>query len=197
MKNRSVRAVFAGFAAIGLFLASSPANAGSVSWEDEAGDATQFFVASGTPNEKAFDITTVTLASDGTNFTYEAVVPEMTEGNPSPAYGYFFRFYFTVADAEFYFRVGQGPTGEHFELRNSDDAAVECKDCTGVIDREGKRAVATAPLSSLSEVLKAAELADSAAGQEVTAPEVISQRYIAATLSADTATAPEGTAFTL
>lgn len=197
MKNRSVRTLFAAFAAIALLLASSPANAGSVSWEDEEGDATYFSNASGTPNEEAFDITTVTLASDGTDFTYEAVVPEMTEGNPSPAYGYIFRFYFTVEGAEYYFRVGEGPTGEHFELRDPSDAPVECKDCTGVIDREGKLVLVTAPLSSLTEVLKEAEVADAAPGAEVTAPEVMSQRYIGATLTADIAEAPEGTAFTL
>ncbi|MBW3537219.1 MAG: hypothetical protein KY395_05530 [Actinobacteria bacterium] len=197
MRNRSVRALLVAFTAIGLLLGSTPANAASVSWEDEEGDATYFFVVPGTPNEKAFDITTVTLASDGTNFTYEAVVPEMTEGHPSPAYGYFFRLYFTVAGTEFYFRVGEWQGGEHFEFRGPGDTAVECKDCTGVIDREGKRVVATAPLSSLTEVLKAGEYADAAPGEEVTAPEVISQRYITATLTADIAAAPEGTAFTL
>lgn len=197
MKNRSVVALLAAFAAIGLLLGSSPANAASATWEDEAGDATWLHAVDGGPNEAAFDITTVTLGSDGTNFTYEALVPEMTEGNPSPAYGYIFRMYFTVEGSEFYFRVGEGLAGEHFELRDPADAPVECKGCTGEIDREGKRALVTAPLSSLTEVLKAGEFAEAAPGAEVTAPEVLAQRYVTATLTADVAAAPEGTAFTL
>lgn len=197
MKSRSAGTLLATFTALALLLGSSPASAGSVSWEDKAGDATYFYVASGTPNEKAFDITKVTVGSDGANFTYKLLVPEMTAGNPSPAYGYIFRMYFTVEGKEFYFRVGEAATGKHFELRSPADTAVECKGCTGVIDRKDKHALVTAPLASLINALKAGGLAEAAPGAEVTALEANSQRYVAATLNADTATAPEGTSFTL
>ena len=204
-RTRVLRALLLGSAVGGLMLGSLPAQAASASWEDPAGDAKQSGAEPlGAPevlsSNPVMDITKVTISSDGAALGYEVAVPEMAEGNPHATYTYLFRLYFTVGESEFHFRVGESPLGEPvFTFRDPDGAVTDCKDCTGTIDREAKRVVVKAPLAAISAAFKAAEVADSAAGQSITAGEVLAQRDMAGqiTLTADTATAPEGFSLTI
>ena len=199
--NRFARTLLVGLTAVGLLLAASPANAGApLTWEDPAGDATDMAVGVDVfPNEAAMDLTTIKFSADGSTLKLEASVPEMTEGSPSPAWGYYLRFYFTVdGGSQFHFRLGEGITGPVFSFRDPANAVVECKGCTGKVDRESKTAIITAPYAGLAAGFKAADLGDPA-GNTVVAAEVWTQRFVAdnATLTADTAIAPEGSSLAL
>ena len=209
--NRVTRILLVGLTAVGLLLAASPANAGSVSWNDDAGDATELGLAAGPLNDPAFDVTTVTIDTAGGKLVWAAEVPEMAEGTPDLSTGYNFRFGFTHAGASYWFQVGENLLGEpkfSLALTETGSPAMECKDCKGTIDRENKAVVVEAPLASLDAAFKAGE-AEPATGSEWTTLFVIAQRPLSSpvsapspvpsgvTLTADTADAPEGTVLTI
>lgn len=204
MKNRSVRALLVGFTAIGLLLAAAPANAASLSWEDDAGDAVGLGLADGPFNDPAFDITEVTIETAGDKLVWTATLPEMADGTPDLSTGYNFRFGFSHDGANYWFQVGENMLGEQsFSLAQTaaGSAALECKDCKAAIDRERTAVAIEAPLASLDAAFKEAEAAGTS-GAEWTTLFVIAQRKVGspvtptgATLTADTADAPEGAAF--
>lgn len=199
---RTPRWILAGLALVGLLAGALPAQAATAGWADPAGDATMTGAEpapSPFASNPAFDITKVTISSDGGALAYRVLVPGLVKGDPHAAYGYFFRMYFTVEGKEFHFRVGESPTGPVFSLRDPAGAATECKDCKGTIDRESKQVVVTAPLAAISAAFKKAELGDSAAGKTIDAAEVWAQRYVAGnlTLMADDAIAPKDFSLTI
>lgn len=195
MKNRSVRALLVGFTAIGLLLAAAPANAASLSWEDPEGDATGVAVADGPIHDPAFDITKVSMETVDGKLVWTAELPDMAAGRPTLSTGYYFRFAFTHAAVNYWFIVGEDPLGaQNFSLSATatGGAKMECKDCKAEINREAKAVIITAPLATLDADFKKAD-APKVSGSEWSKLYVIAQRrMVAATLTADTADAPEG-----
>ncbi len=202
MKNRFVRAAALGLAVAAFLAASAPAQAGSLKWKDDAGDATGLGLVDGGPHDPAFDITEVAMDSSSGKLEWSAKVPDVTTGQPTLSSGYYFRFYFTHEGKEMYFVVGEDVTGaKTFSMSTSETPAISltaaCKDCKGEINRESKSATISAPIASLDAAMKVAGVGP-VAGKEITALEVLAQRrMVAATLTADTATAPEGATFTV
>ena len=204
MKNRVLRAVLLGASIGGLVVATTPAQAATVTWDDPAGDA----VTTPLPNEPAYDITTVKISNDGGNLTWENAVPGLIEGAPFPSTGYTFRMLFTHGDVTFRFQVTEDILGQQKANVAVSGGTVpagplECEKCEGKIDRESKKVVFTAPLASLDKALQSAE-APPLAGQEWTALSVTAGRPISAPnpanlpvsgvqLTTETAAAPEGT----
>lgn len=197
MRNRALRALLLGTALGGLALgASGPAQAATLAWEDPAGDATDLGVGVDLlPNDAAFDIVKVAVNNDGGVFKYEAEIPGLVAGAPTVSTGYYFRLSFSHGGAAYSFIVGDDVTGATaFSLGTvaTPRVAIGCKDCKGEINREAKKVIVTAPVASMSAGFKAAE-APAVEGSEFSTFEVVSQRrMVASTLTADTATAPEG-----
>ncbi|MBW3537218.1 MAG: hypothetical protein KY395_05525 [Actinobacteria bacterium] len=196
MKNRSVRALLVGFTAIGVLLAGSPANAASLTWEDEAGDAKDLAIGTDAlPNDPAFDITKVTIETVDGKLVWTAELPEMAAGRPTYSTGYYFRFAFTHAAVNYWFIVGEDPLGaQNFSLSATatGGAKMECKDCKAEINREAKAVIIEAPMATLDADFKKAE-APPVSGSEWSKLYVIAQRRTGVfTLTADTADAPEG-----
>lgn len=198
--NSPVRILLIGLTAVGLLLAANPANAGSLSWKDDAGDAVGLGPVNGPIHDPAFDITDVTLATEGGKLIWTAKVPELAEGAPDLSSGYYFRFYFTHDGKTYWFITGNDLTGAtNFSLAPTatGSTAVTCKDCKGTIDAKEKAVVIEAPLASLDAGFKEISAAP-ATGSEWSVLSVVSQRrMVAATLTADTAAAPEGATVTL
>lgn len=190
-----------GLLAAGLIAGAvgGPANAGSLSWKDDAGDAVTLGLADGPVNDPAFDITDVSIATAGGKLVWSATVPELVEGSPELSTGYHFRFAFTHGGTTYWFQAGNDVTGaQTFSIGPTDNTLprMECKDCKGTINAKEKTVVIEAPLASLDAGFKAASAAP-ATGSEWSALYVISQRrMVAATLTADQADAPEGAVFT-
>lgn len=203
--NRFTRTLLVGFTAVGLLFAASPANAGSLTWKDDAGDAVGLGLVDGPIHDPQFDITEVTIETAGDKLVWTAVVPEMADGTPDLSTGYNFRFGFTHDGANYWFQVGENMLGEQsFSLNPTATGSdpVECEDCKAAIDRESTAVTIEAPLASLDAGFKVAE-APPTAGAEWTTLFVIAQRKVGspatptgATLTADTADAPEGAVFT-
>ncbi len=202
MKNRAVRALLVGFTAIGLLLAASPANAASLSWQDPEGDAKGLGLADGPADDPAFDIKKVTIETVGDKLVWLAEVPKMPAGRPTLSTGYNFRFGFTHSAANYWFQVGENALGEvTFSLAPTavGAAAMECKDCKAKMNRERKAVAIEAPMASLDAAFKKAG-ASPVSGAEWSKLFVIAQRRVGspavvnsgATLTADTADAPEG-----
>lgn len=198
--SRRIRALLVAFTALGVLLAASPANAGSLTWKDDPEDAVGLGLVDGPINDPAFDITEVSVETAGGKLVWTAKLPELTEGAPELSSGYYFRFGFTHAGADYWFITGNDLTGAtNFSLAPSaaGSAAMTCKDCKGTIDAKEKAVVIEAPLASLDAGFKAINVAP-ATGAEWTTLFVIAQRrMVAATLTADTADAPEGATFTV
>ncbi|MBW3537133.1 MAG: hypothetical protein KY395_05090 [Actinobacteria bacterium] len=204
MKNPVLRALLLGAAVGGLLIGATPAQAATVQWEDDAGDA----ALSVLPSE-AYDITTVKLSNDGGNVTWEVSVPEMADGTPSFSTGYTFRLLFTHGDVGFRFQVAENLLGEQdFRVSLASGTlpppALECEGCEGAIDREAKKVTVKAPIASLDKALQSAE-GPPLAGAEWTALSVVAYRPASAPnpgsllpasgilFTNDTAAAPEGT----
>lgn len=202
MKIRLAKGLVAGLAGAALVLAALPAQAGTFTWTDPAGDATEIGVADGVPNDAAFDVTEVKMDSSGGKLSWSAKVPDVASGQPTLSSGYYFRFWFTHDGKDFQFIVAEDVTGaKTFSMSTVGTPSVTltdaCKNCKGEINREGKAVQIEAPLASLDAAMKLAE-AGPVAGKDFTGLEVLAQRrMVAATLTADTAAAPEGATFTV
>lgn len=177
MKNPVLRAVVLGAAVGGLLFGAAPAQAATLQWNDEAGDAAQAPLPA-----EPYDITTVKISNDGGNLSWDVAVPEMADGTPTASTGYSFRFLFTHGDVAFRFQVAENLLGEQtFTLAPASSAtplpaaALECEGCEGAIDRETKKVTIKAPLAALDKALQAAE-APPLAGGEWTAISVIAYR---------------------
>ena len=203
--NRRTRALLVTLTAVGVLFAASPANAGSLSWKDDAGDAVGLGLADGPVHDPAFDITEASIATVGAKLVWTATLPEMAPGTPDLSTGYNFRFGFTHGGADYWFQVGENALGEQtisLAPTAAGSTAMECKDCKGAIDREKKAVGVEAPLASLDAAFTALK-APPTAGAEWATLFVIAQRKVGspatahgATLTADTADAPEGAVFT-
>ena len=199
--NRFTRTLLVGLTAVGVLLAASPANAASLSWKDAAGDATGLGLVDGPQHDPAFDVTEVTIQSAGGKLVWTAKVPEMPAGRPTLSTGYNFRFGFTHSGADYWFQVGENALGEvtlSLAPTATGSTAMECKDCKATLDREATAVAIEAPMASLDAAFKAAKLPP-VSGSEWSKLLVLAQRRVGspvtptgATLTADTADAPEG-----
>lgn len=204
MKNPVLRAMLLGAAVGGLLIGATPAQAATVQWDDDAGDAAHAVLPA-----EAYDITTVKISNDGGNLTWDVSLPEMADGTPSFSTGYTFRLLFTHGDVPFRFQVAENLLGEQsFAVSLASGTlpppALDCEGCEGAIDREAKKVTVKAPLASLDKALQSAE-APALAGGEWTGLSVIAYRPfsvpnpggalpVTGLVSAnDTAEAPEGT----
>ena len=205
MKTRSLRAALIGLVIGGLAIGAMPAQAASLSWVDPADDAVGLGLADGPSNDPNFDIVKVSIASEGGKLTWSADIPQMAAGRPTLSTGYNFRFGFTHEGADYWFQVGENALGEQtlsLAPTATGSAAMECKDCKATVNRESKSVALEAPLASLDAAFKAIEAAP-ATGAEWSTLFVIAQRRVGspavvssgATLTADTADAPEGSVF--
>ena len=197
----------------GLVAGAMPAQAGSLNWTDDKGDATQFLAANPvTPNEPALDITKVHVVSDAKKITWTITTDKMAEEGPSMNGGYFFRMNFGFDAGGFALRIKRDATEETMVFRSADDLVgfdLPCKDCTAKFDFKKSTLTIVTPIASLAEGIAAAD--DNAAcplcragldplppfksGVELTGLEAIAQRiYVRVTPNADNAPAPEGTA---
>lgn len=200
--SRRTRALLVGLTALGVFLAASPANAASLSWKDKEGDAVGLGLADGPSNDPNFDITKVVIETVGDKLVWTAEIPKIAAGRPTLSTGYNFRFGFTHSAASYWFQVGENALGEvSFSLASTavGSTAMECKDCKAKMNREKKAVVIEAPMASLDAAFKKAG-APPVSGAEWSKLLVLAQRRVGApavtssgaTLTADTADAPEG-----
>lgn len=175
MKNPVLRALLLGAAIGGLLIGATPAQAATVQWDDDAGDAAHAVLPA-----EAFDITTVKISNDGGNLTWDVSVPEMADGTPSFSTGYTFRKLFTHGDVAFKFQVREDLSGtQDFQVALAAGTlpppALECEGCEGAIDREAKKVTVKAPIASLDKALQSAE-GPPLAGAEWTAISVVAYR---------------------
>jgi hypothetical protein len=208
-------AVLVGGLLIGI--AAAPANAGTFEWTDAKDDATQFLQPQTEgmfENEPALDVTKVTMASDDKALVWTAHVAKASP-TPSMNSGYFFRFQWTYEGAGFALRVGDFGGSQSMQLRSTGDLVgfdLPCNECSFKLDEAANAIAVTVPIASLIEGTAAADdpltcpgcrtgedpLPPLAKGAEFTGLQVIAQRYyVRVTPTADSAPAPEGSAFVL
>ena len=198
--SRRTRALLVGLTAVGVLLAASPANAGSLSWKDPAGDAKGLHFAEGPINDPAFDITEVSIGTGGGKLVWTAKLPDLKAGAPSLSSGYYFRFAFTHDGKTYWFITGNDLTGAtNFSLAPTatGSAALPCKDCKGIINAKEKAVIIEAPLASLDAAFKSIKVAPASGAEWGTLYVTAQRRMVAATLTADTATAPAAATVTL
>lgn len=187
---------------VGLVLGAMPAHAGSLSWIDPENDATDAGVgAAVTPNDPQFDITKLALSADKKLFSWNVGIKKVAAATPSNSTGYYFRLRFSYEGGAYQFIVAEDVTGaKTFTVASTatGSAALACKDCTGVIDRKANAVIVKVPLASFAAAMKAADATKPpfATGSELTGLSVLAQRQmVRATLTSDTATAPEDAVF--
>ena len=148
--------------AVSLLLGGTPAQAASLSWDDPAGDATP----EGAPipvSEPGFDVTTVTMSSDGANLIWEASVPGITAEPPLHGTGMHFTFAFDLGENTYSFRISEdriaGPAQAFYYHGELLEPQV-CDKCRLKIDREAKKVTVNAPLASLGRGVRSAGVGD-------------------------------------
>ena len=139
--------------AVTLLLTGTPAQAGSLSWDDPAGDAAPEGLPVPPLSEPAFDITRSTIASDGKTLTWKAEIPGLTADPPPKATGMHFTFSFGFEGNSYRWVVAKdrlGAGGTTFYIAgDAGSNAVDCGKCVGKIDVEGKAVTITAPIASM------------------------------------------------
>lgn len=211
------KALVALMALAALCAVAGPAQAGDLSWDDAADDATQFLqpqTEGAFANEPALDIRKVTMASDDKALTWTIEVAKASK-TPSMNSGYFFRYNFTYEGAGFAFRAGEFQGQKALQLRSTGDLIgfdLPCKDCKFELNEKDNKATLTAPIASLIDGIAAADsptacpgcrtgedpLAALKRGAEFTGLNINAQRYyLRVTPNADNSVAPEGSVFTL
>ena len=166
MKNRVLRALLLGAALGGLALATTPAQAASLAWEDPKDDATDHADL----ENAAFDITSVKLSNDGGVVKFEIAVPGLVEGHPTAATGYTFRMKFMYAESEFRLQVNEnlfGETSANIGIVETTTTILPCEKCEGTIDREKKTVFFSAPVADLDKGFQSVDK-PALAGQEWT-----------------------------
>lgn len=138
---------------LALLLGGSPARAGSLTWEDPAGDAAPEGLPVPPLSEPAFDIVRSTISSDGTTLVWKAEVPGLTAEPPPKATGMHFTFSFGFDGKSYRWviakdRLGAGGT-TFYVAGDAGSDAVDCGKCVGKIDVEGKAVTITAPIASM------------------------------------------------
>lgn len=149
--RRFLTVTVAGFLAAALLMAGMPAQAASMSWEDEVGEP--ILTATGT-----LDITKVSLNYDGKKF---AVTLDMREvGDPAPfGTGQWFGFRFNYGEGVYTMRVTQDRVvGDGFAFQektgDAEVTAIACKTCKFKIDREAKKVYMEIGFDSLKSALR-------------------------------------------
>lgn len=182
----------------GLFFGAMPAQAGNLSWNDPAGDAS---IEKGViPSDDAVDILKTTVHTNAKSLQWNLKLKKAVEGNPSGSVGYFFIFEFAYNDALYNIRVAETVAAKEVTFRKdaSGEQNRECKDCKYKFDRKASVVSVEAPIASLAEAIKGADAKAEPfkAGSTITKLLVNSYRgYIGISLRADDAPAPEGTEF--
>lgn len=137
--------------ALALLLGGSPAQAGSMSWDDAAGDPTT--LAQGT-----LDITKVTLNFDGNKFSSTLDIAQL--GEPAPfGTGQWFSFRFNFGEGVYTMRVTQDRlTGDNFQFQQkvgeSTVETIACKTCKFELDFEGSKVYMEIGYESLKSTLR-------------------------------------------
>ena len=127
--------------AVALLLAGSPANAGSMSWEDEVDEPT-------TAMQATLDITKVTLDFDGKTFTSTLDIKQL--GEPAPfGSGQYFALDFVFGEKDYILTVNQDRlVGDYFVFQSAETApdgetrtvtTIPCKTCKFELDFEGSK----------------------------------------------------------
>lgn len=189
-------------AAVVLLLAASQAQAATLSWTDDEGDAVTLVL----PPEPTLDIVNTTVSSDGSALTWETNLKEVAEGAPPDSLGYHFQLNFDVGDASFNVRLTEDPQNKVVRLRTVDtltgqvSTQVTCDKCKGEINRADKKVLVLVPVAELGALAASAhgDAVKIAAGTEVSGLEVVAYRSaVALYFVADDSAAPDGGAFVL
>lgn len=163
-----------------MLLVGQQAQAATLTWTDEEGDAVTLFL----PEEPTLDILQNTLSSDGSELVWEVDMKELADGAPPESIGYHFQLDFDIGDAVFNIRLTEDPVNEGVRLRTVDtmtgqiSTQVECETCTGEINRDDTLVNVVVPLeelAALSEEVHGDEV-PIAAGTELEGIEAISFR---------------------
>lgn len=145
--------------AAALLMSGTPAQAGTLTWTDPAGDAAPENLApegGGVPapvSEPAFDIVKSTISTNGGTLIWTAEVPGITADPPPKATGMHFTFEFTFGESNYRWvvakdRLAAGGTTFYKEGTTGSDPA-DCGKCVGKIDVEAKTVTITAPIASM------------------------------------------------
>ena len=168
-----------------LLVAGQQAQAATMSWTDEAGDAVTLVL----PEEPTLDILKTTLSSDGTEFTWEMDMKELAEGAPPDSLGYHFQLDLDIGDAVFNIRLTEDVQYAGIVRLRTEDmltgeipTQVECDKCKGDINRGDKQVTVIVPIAELAAVSEAAhgDAVPIKAGTELNGLEAISFRSAAA-----------------
>lgn len=151
--------------AIALLLNGSPASAGSASWTDPEGDATDFIdLAPPRPSEPAYDVLSVAMSSDDKNLTVTAKFKQLGT-IPPQATGNTYRFYFVAGEGEFTASViedqiaGNFNTFAVYDPVTQINMAADCFKCRGTINVESNTVEFIMPIGSLEGARRAAGVA--------------------------------------
>ena len=190
-------------AAAALLLVAQQAQAATLSWTDDEGDAVTLVL----PPEPTLDVIKTTLSSDGSALTWDTDLKEVAEGAPPDSLGYHFQLNFDVGDATFNVRFTEDPQNDKVvRLRTVDtligqiSTQVTCDKCKGEINRSDKKVSVSVPIAELAALAASAhgDAVKIAAGTELAGVEVVSYRSAAALyFVADDSAAPDGGAFVL
>lgn len=157
MKNRVLQAALLSAALGGLLLGAAPAQATTLSWEDPAGDATPGGLPVPPLSEPSFDVTKVTVSSDGTNLNWEAAVPGIAAEPPPKGTGMHFGFIFQLGEHEYSFRISEdriAGSAQAFYWQSDLLEPQDCGKCLLKIDREAKKITLKAPIASITRGVK-------------------------------------------
>lgn len=137
--------------AVALLLTGTPAQAGSLSWEDDTGEPE-------TAAQGTLDITKVTLDFDGATFFMTLDMADL--GDPAPfGTGQYYAVRFNYRDDVFTFRLTQDRlTGDTFTFQQrsgeSQVTTLVCKTCKAELDVEAKQVRMQVGMESLKSAMR-------------------------------------------
>ena len=137
--------------AVALLLAGAPAQAGSMSWEDDPGDPS-------TGAQGTLDITKVAINFDGS--TFFATLDMAALGEPAPfGTGQHFAFRFNYGEGQYTLRLTQDRFhGEVFTFQErtgeSEVTTIPCKTCKAELDFEASQVRMQIGMSSLTSAMR-------------------------------------------
>lgn len=149
--RRFLIAIGTALLAVSLLMTGTPAQAGSLSWEDPLDDPT-------TAAQGSWDIKKVTLDFDGATFRMTMDVKQL--GDPPPfGTGQFFAVRFQFGDGQYTFRITQDRlAGENFQFQEragqSQVRTIVCKTCKYTLDRKANKVTMQIGFDSLTSTLK-------------------------------------------
>ena len=146
-----------------ILLAGTPARAGSLSWEDAAGDATPEGLPVEPLSEPGYDVTTVTMSSDATHLRWEASVPGLAAEPPLHGTGMHFTFGFSLGENSYSFRISEDRIAGNAQAFYYHSDLLEpqtCDKCLLKIDRGDKKVTLNAPIASIGRGVRSAGVGD-------------------------------------